>query len=194
MNLDLLLKALAGKPTCVKQFKAQIHSCARIVNMGTASSLIRIGSHTAIRGELVVFPQGGEITVGDWSYIGEGARLWSAARISIGNRSLIAHNVTILDNLTHPIDAAERHRHVRAIFTKGHPKDIDLSPQPVFIDDDAWIGAGAIVMRGVHIGRGAIVGAGAVVTHDVPEETIVAGNPARIVRSICTPSPRDSAA
>ncbi len=194
VNLTILLKLLAGKPTCVKQRTAKIHSQANIVNMGKKSNLIQIGSHTAIRGELVVFPQGGEITIGDWSYVGEGARIWSAARISIGNRALIAHNVTIIDNLTHPIDPDERHRHVRAILTDGHPLDVDLEPRPVAIGDDAWVGAGAIVMRGVNIGRGAIVGAGAVVTHDVSDGTIVAGNPARVIRSISTPSTRDSAA
>ena len=58
----------------------------------------------------------------------------------------------------------------------------DTEDNPVVIGDDVWIGARAIILPGVHIGRGAIVGAGAVVSGDVPEYAIVAGNPARIIR------------
>ena len=53
---------------------------------------------------------------------------------------------------------------------------------PIVIGDDVWIGARAIILPGVHIGRGAIVSAGAVVTDDVPEYAIVAGNPARVIK------------
>lgn len=52
------------------------------------------------------------------------------------------------------------------------------------IDNDVWIGAGAIIMNGVHLGEGCVIGAGSVVTKDVPPYTIVAGNPARVVRTI----------
>lgn len=187
MNLPLLLKSIVGKPTCIRHRAARLHASARVVNMGGASNLIRLGAHTVIRGELLVFPQGGEITIGDWGYVGEGTRIWSAARVSIGNRVLVSHNVTILDSLTHPMDAGERHRQVRAILTDGHPRDVDLGARAVWIGDDAWIGAGAIVLRGVRIGRGAIVGAGSVVTHDVPDWTVVAGNPARVIRTLSEP-------
>ena len=61
---------------------------------------------------------------------------------------------------------------------------MDLGERPVRIDDDAWIAAGAMVLRGVTIGKAAIVGAGAVVTHDVPPFAIVAGNPARVIRYV----------
>jgi acetyltransferase-like isoleucine patch superfamily enzyme len=59
-----------------------------------------------------------------------------------------------------------------------------ITAQGIVIEDDAWIGAGAIILDGVRIGRGAVVGAGAVVTHDVPAHTIVAGNPARLIKEI----------
>lgn len=54
--------------------------------------------------------------------------------------------------------------------------------KPVVIEDDVWIGGRVIILPGVHIGTGAIIGAGAVVTKDVPEYAIVAGNPAKIIR------------
>ena len=67
-------------------------------------------------------------------------------------------------------------------FSDGHPRQISLEESPVKICDDAWVGAGAFVLRGVTVGEGGIVAAGAVVTEDVPPYTIVAGNPAVLVR------------
>ena len=60
----------------------------------------------------------------------------------------------------------------------------DVIRKPIVIKDKAWIGFNSIILKGVTIGEGAIVGAGSVVTKDVPPYTIVAGNPARIVREI----------
>jgi len=54
---------------------------------------------------------------------------------------------------------------------------------PIVIEDSAWIGAGAIILAGVTIGRNAVVGAGSVVTKDVPAGAVVAGNPARVIKS-----------
>ncbi len=56
------------------------------------------------------------------------------------------------------------------------------SKGPIIIEDDAWLGFGAIVLSGVHIGKGAVIGAGAVVTHDVPEGAVAVGSPARVVK------------
>ena len=135
-------------------------------------------------GELFTFAHGGEIKIGEWCYVGEGSRIWSAASIEIGNRVLISHSVNIFDSLTHPLQAAARHEQVKQIFEQGHPRQISLDESPVKICDDAWIGAGAIVLRGVTIGEGGVVAAGAVVTKDVLPYSIVAGNPAVLVREL----------
>jgi acetyltransferase-like isoleucine patch superfamily enzyme len=97
---------------------------------------------------------------------------------------LIAHAVTILDNLTHPLSASARHDHYRQILTNGHPKAIDLDEQPVEIGDDVWIGCMSVILRGVTIGQGAIIGAGSVVANSVPPWTIVAGNPTKVIREL----------
>lgn len=83
-----------------------------------------------------------------------------------------------MDSLTHPLDANERHLQFKEILTKGHPKALNLDEKPVSIMDDAWIGAGVTILRGVTIGERAIIGAGSVVTKSVPADSIATGNPA----------------
>ena len=189
MNIDYLIQRLIGRATCQLAREAKLSRTARIRNISGDSSKIAIGKHSHIQGELLVFPHGGRIAIGDWCYIGEGSRIWSAASIVMGDRVLVAHSANIFDNLTHPLKASERHQQARQILTEGHPREVSLGEQPVTIHDDAWIGAGAFVLRGVTLGQGVIVAAGAVVTKDVPPFSIVAGNPATLVREL-TPEER----
>jgi acetyltransferase-like isoleucine patch superfamily enzyme len=184
MNIPYIIRRLLGRATCVINGSVKILGTANIVNLGDSNELIEIGNGCVIRGELLVFPQGGMIKMGSWCYVGEGSRLWAATQIVIGDRVLISHNVNIFDNLTHPVSAEARHRQFHQIVTSGHAKNVDLGGRKIIVENDALIGAGATVLRGVCIGRGAIIGAGSVVTHDVPEWTIVAGNPARVIREI----------
>jgi acetyltransferase-like isoleucine patch superfamily enzyme len=157
-------------------------ACVR--NLARDPARIRVGPGSVIRGELLVFAHAGDLEIGADCYVGDGSRLWSSAQIRIGDRVLIAHGVNLHDTNSHPTDAAARHAHFRAIVAKGHPGpgEVDIEARPVIVGDDAWIGFGAIVLKGVTIGPGAIVAAGAVVTKDVPPRAIVAGNPARVVR------------
>lgn len=155
---------------------------SKVINLLSNKEKITIGANTHIRGELLLFAHGGEITIGNCCYIGEGSRIWSAKNISIGNHVLIAHQVNIHDNISHPTDADARRKHASQIFSTGHPKEgVFLKEEPVIIKDDAWIGFNATVLRGVTVGRGAIIGACSVVTADVPDYGIVVGNPARII-------------
>lgn len=163
---------------------AVLYDTARILNSIPDSSAINIGAHTHIRGELMTFGHGGRITVGDYCYVGDNSYIWSAQNIYIGNRVLIAHNVNIFDNMTHPLNASARHNQFKSIITSGNPKVLDLSEQPITIEDDVWIGCMSIILKGVTLGRGAVIGAGSVVTKNVPPYTIVAGNPAKIIREI----------
>lgn len=182
MNLHILMRRLMGRATCVAHSTAQFAASARIINILGQSTSIRIGAHSVVKGELLVFAHGGEIRIGDWCYVGEGTRLWSGRSIIVGDRVMISHGVNVFDNLTHPLAPAARHAHFRHIVEHGHPQRIDLEDAPVRIEDDAWIAAGAIILRGTTIGRGAIVGAGSVVTCDVAPMTVVAGNPARVIQ------------
>jgi acetyltransferase-like isoleucine patch superfamily enzyme len=184
INLHFWIQRLIGRATCRLERGAFLSHSARIRNALGDSNNIVIGRHSHIRGELMIFGHGGRISIGEWCYVGVGTRIWSAGSIEIGNRVLISHGVNIFDNLTHPLKAAERHEQAKQIFTSGHPRDISLDEKPVKICDDAWIGAGAMILRGVTVGKGGIVAAGAVVTSDVPPYTIVAGNPAVVVREL----------
>jgi acetyltransferase-like isoleucine patch superfamily enzyme len=184
INLDLLAQRLMGRPTCELREGAVLGKTARIRNNRGSSSKIVIGSHTHVAGELFLFPHGGEITIGEWCFVGEGSRIWSSASVKIGNRVNISHSVNIFDSRTHPLRAQERHEQVKTILKEGHPREISLGECPVTICDDAWLGAGAMVLRGVTVGEGAIVGAGSVVTKNVQPYSIVAGNPAVLVREL----------
>jgi acetyltransferase-like isoleucine patch superfamily enzyme len=168
-------KAILGKATF-------FHRESTIHNLQTNPKKIVIGSNSHIRGELLVFAHGGEILIGDYCFIGEHSKIWSAANIRIGNYVLIAHNVNIHDNISHPIAPEERRRHTEAIINYGHPKtNLNLKEEPIVIHDDAWIGFNATILKGVTIGKGAIIGACTLITEDVPDFAIVVGNPARII-------------
>jgi acetyltransferase-like isoleucine patch superfamily enzyme len=184
MNFHYLIQRVFGKATCNLGRRSRLFMSARIRNLLKDNDRINIGDETIVKGELLVFAHGGKISIGEWCYIGEGARIWSAALISIGDRVMISHNVNIFDSLTHPLSAKARHRQFVAITSVGHPSNIDLGEKDVIIGDDVLIGTNSTILRGVSIGRGSIVGAGSVVTHNIPPWTIVAGNPARLVREI----------
>jgi maltose O-acetyltransferase len=111
---------------------------------------------------------GTNITVGDRSFANFGLVALDCAPITIGDDVQMGPNVQLLTPI-HPLDAAER----RAGWE---------SARPIRIGDNVWLGGGVIVLPGVTIGRDAVVGAGAVVTKDVPDSTLVVGNPARPIR------------
>ena len=116
-----------------------------------------------------------ELCVGDGTFIGHGCHFGIAESIQIGRNCLIAGGASVRDLDGHPIDAAQR----RA----GEPTP-PAGVRPVVIEDDVWIGANAIILKGVTIGARSIVGAGAVVSRDVPPDCVVAGNPARVVKEL----------
>ena len=122
----------------------------------------------------------GFVEVGDDAIL-VGAMFMGAGSIRIGKRVVVSYFVTIADCDFHPSEPEARRRDAAAIAPGGDPSQSSgLVTRPVAIEDDVWIGIGAIVLKGVTIGAGARVEPGAVVTHDVPASATVAGNPAQI--------------
>jgi acetyltransferase-like isoleucine patch superfamily enzyme len=111
-------------------------------------------------------------------------RIWSSKKIHIGDRVLIAHNVNIIDNISHPLDAQLRYNENFDFVRSGIHGDVDIKASEIIIEDDVWIGFNTMIMRGVKIGKGAIIGAGSVVTKDVEPWTVNAGNPLRCLRKL----------
>jgi len=102
-------------------------------------------------------------------------RFATAVKIQIGNRVAIAPGVIFISSSSPNNSLLKDNDYVKNNLVKT---------ESIIIDDDAWIGARAVIMPGVKIGKKSIIGAGAVVTKDVPDETIVAGVPARIIRKL----------
>jgi len=155
---------------------------ALVVNHLNDKTKIAIGKEGRIIGQLVLYAHGGEILIGDHCFVGKDTRIWSAKKISIGNRVLIAHNVNIHDNTSHPLNSKLRHEDFLHIFSKGHQTSIDLNEKEIIIEDDVWIGFNATIQKGVTVGRGSIIGANSVITKDVPAYSVIVGNPQRILR------------
>jgi len=109
------------------------------------------------------------LSIGDHSVVHQYTHIFASGGVTIGRRVMISVNCSI-SSVTHP---------VRMMNRQAAP----LEFKPVTIGDDVWIGMGAIILPGVTIGDGAVIGAGAVVVRDVPERTVVVGNPGRIVSS-----------
>jgi maltose O-acetyltransferase len=178
------LQELNSHPRVIKHPTARFQSEAEIHYLHKEPGAIRIGAHSLIRGELLVFFDGGRIEVGEWSFIGPGARVWAQSSVVIGSNVMIAHGVNIHDTNSHPTDWRERERDTQAVLSGTYLQPTQTISKPVVIEDNAWIGFNAAVMKGVRVGRGAIVAAHAIVTRDVPAFSIVAGNPASVIRQL----------
>lgn len=123
---------------------------------------------------------GGMVEIGDGSILA-GAVFMCADRITVGRSVVMSYNVTIADCDFHPLDPDLRRRDAVANAPQGDQRERPpLITAPVVVEDGAWIGIGAIVLKGVRIGSRARIGAGAVVTADVPPGATLAGNPGRL--------------
>ena len=117
------------------------------------------------------------LRIGHNTGIGHNCVFTVGKRISIGNDCRVATNVTIFDSPGHPLDPELRRM--------GKPVSSE-DVRPVEIGDNVWIGSGAVIFPGVTIGHNSVISAGSCVTADVPENTVVAGNPARKIMVLRT--------
>lgn len=131
----------------------------------------RRGGHVSIGRRVRIFPsvrftlEGPEahIAIGERSFINRGTEIVAAESVRIGVDCAISWDVCITDTDFHRLD--------------GEPHI-----KPVLIGDHVWIGMGVLILKGVTVGEGAVIAARSVVTANVPPRTLVAGNPARVIR------------
>lgn len=129
----------------------------------------------------------GHVKLGEYALV-HGARIICDSEIIIGDYALISWNVVLMDTYRALPTAPERRRQLEFIAARnphrsGDPQD-DIAATPIRIERNVWIGFEACILPGAIIGEGAIVGARSVVFESVPAFTVVAGNPARIIRQL----------
>ena len=157
---------IAAKAHCSKDSLSKIKIgnncdiCCVLIAKG--ESLLEIGHNTTIRGETII---------------------GALKSIKIGNYVIISNNVRIYDNNNHPTSPQKR---MQMCCTGDFYSDdwnwCHSDCKPIVIEDNVWVGERSTILKGVRIGRGAIVASNAVVTKDVPPFSIVAGNPAKVVK------------
>lgn len=169
MTEDMSARVLQQCQNAIKKtiyMNTQYHTPAEIVEI--MSDLIGQKLDNTFR----MFPPfytdfGRNIHIGREVFINSGCHFQDQGGIYIGDHALIGHNV-VLATIDHDLNPFDRHNHYA----------------PIHIGNRVWIGSNAVITKGVHIGDGAVIAAGAVVTRDVPENTIVGGVPAKVIRTV----------
>ncbi len=143
---------------------------------------VRLGARVRLNGEQVWIAAGSgaprTLEIGDDTGIGFRTELIVGEAIRIGSHVMIANRVSLIGFDGHPLDPFARARN-----EPPGPEGIGT----ITVRDYAWIGSGAVIMKGVTIGRGAVVAMGAVVKMNVPDLTVVSGNPAKPVWQVAPP-------
>jgi len=112
----------------------------------------------------------GRMRFGDRCFVNSGSIVFSAVEVTVGDDVALANEVYVMDSDSHGVE--------------GRP----VKEEPVRIGDGTWVGARAIILPGVTIGTRCLIAAGSVVSKDVPDDTLVAGNPARVIRKLEYPA------
>ena len=193
--LLLFLKKIKGIPGAIKK-AYKYEKFKKFAKVGKDLSLsvlsdcdadtpgcIEIGNGCEIFGRLES-QSGGKIRIGDNTAIYNKSVVGSVESISIGNCVIISNHVHIYDNNNHPVDPEIRMEMCKKGFKGEDWRWKNSASSPVVIEDGVWIGEYSAILKGVTIGKGSVVGCHSVVTKDVPPYSVVAGNPARVVKEL----------
>ena len=153
---------------------------------------IKIGNNCMLNCDFIFESEKGEIEIGDRTFINGGTSLISRSKIKIGDDVTIAWGCTLYDHNSHSLDWQERQKDLEQQLN-DYNNGLDfiknknwetVKSRPITIEDKVWIGFDCTILNGVTIGEGAIVGAKSVVRENVEPYTIVAGNPAVVIKKL----------
>ena len=113
---------------------------------------------------------GAKLTIGESTYINYGCSIGATQLVQIGPNCNIGTYVIIIDNDFHHLQPERRHEMPESA--------------PIILEENVWLGARVVVLRGVTIGAGSVIGAGSIVNRDIPPRTLAAGMPAKVIREL----------
>lgn len=145
---------------------------------------LHVGKYSQINGMIYYERNDAGIVIGANTVINNETMLIVSNGITIGDNVWISYQCLIIDNDGHSPHPQLRRKDFSDLLENNKKDWSVVSCKAVHIEDDAWIGARSIILKGVRIGKAAIVAAGAVVVNDVPDYTIVAGNPATKIGTV----------
>lgn len=143
-----------------------------ILNSTTTSNLVGVTQPT-----IISCRDGGVINIGYGVGI-SGSTIYSLSKISLGDNVIIGSGCKIIDNDFHPLEPEKR----------VNQKDCDIKRAPITIGANSFVGMNSIILKGTNIGKNCIIGAGSVVHGTFPDNVIIAGNPAKIIKQITAES------
>jgi maltose O-acetyltransferase len=147
--------------------RARLIGRAFVLNLGRITigeRLLMLGG--SVRCELVTYPDAA-IEIGDRVFLNSGVSISAHHLVKIGNGCQIGNHSLFMDNDYHQVGN---------LHETGDSK-------PIILEDDVWLGARVIVLKGVTIGQGAVIGAGSIVTRDIPARSVAVGSPARVIKT-----------
>ena len=184
--MSLFKKHTIKTPNSLKNFaliKPTLKIIDKVLVNNKKKNQININSNVTIISAKIFAFHLGKISIGKNCYIGINCQIDACKEVTIGNYCMISNNVIIQDHNSHPINKLHRRKQLLNL-QKCSTNVYESKINKVIIGNDVWIGTDAMILKGVKVGNGSIIAAKAVVTKNVPNNSIVAGNPAKIVKKI----------
>lgn len=166
-----LVLAIARHRLGASSLPSDLNLAKGVMLTATDGGTVRFGIGCSIDRNATLIVKNGTLSFGTGAYIGIGTIIVCRSSIRVGRNALFAEYVTVRDQ-NHTIAPTE------------NGERVGFSTSPIVIGDNVWLGAKVTVTQGVTIGNNVVVGANSVVTHDLPDNCVAVGVPARVIRHI----------